>query len=104
MWTSTACQPPDCPAFQTHPHNAYVKSQARRIGELEAERARLLARLPARQRALIVARQEAAAEGQGSEKWVFPSPILRENAFRERERAAEAEAVGATPGGGRCND
>jgi hypothetical protein len=72
-------------------------AQARRIGDLEAERARLLAALPPRQRELIVTRQADAAEGQGSDKWIFPAPILREAAFRERERLAEAEAAG---GGG----
>jgi hypothetical protein len=69
--------------------------QARRIGQLEAERARLLARLPARQRELIAARQAGAAEGQGSDKWVFPAPILGERAFREREREAEEEEAAA---------
>jgi hypothetical protein len=73
-------------------YRAAVPPQARRIGELEAERGRLLALLPARQRALITARQEDAADGQGSDKWIFPAPILKEGAFRERERQAEAEA------------
>lgn len=63
-------------------------SQAKRISDLEAERERLLAQLPEHQRSLIVARQEAAAEGQGSDKWIFPQPLLGENAFRAREQEA----------------
>ena len=64
---------------------------AERISSLEAERARLRARRPARQRAGGGARRAEAAEGQGSEKWIMPAPILAEGAFRERERQHERE-------------
>lgn len=69
------------------------QTQARRIGDLEAVRGRLLAQLPAAQRALILARQREAAEGQGSDKWCFPAPILAEGAFRQREREREQRDV-----------
>lgn len=64
---------------------------AGRISDLEAARAALLAALPPRRRVLIEARAAAAAEGQGSDKWVMPAPILGEAAFRERERRHDAE-------------
>lgn len=83
------------------PHTL-APTQADRIGDLERRRAALLARLPARQRTVITARQTEAVEGQGSDKWVMPAPILRERAFRaaDREHAAAAAVVtGVVPGG-----
>lgn len=59
---------------------------ARRIGQLEAERERLLAALPLEQQAHVRRRQVDAAgeEGEGALRWQMPSVILDEEAFRAR--------------------
>ena len=57
---------------------------ARRIGQLEAERERLLAALPAEQQAHVRRRQVDAAgeEGAGALRWQMPPLVLDEAAFR----------------------
>lgn len=75
---------------------------AAQIGRLEAERARLLAALPAWRRELVRAREAeaAAADGEGADRWAFPAPILDERAFREREREWERRQKHGDGGGG----
>lgn len=57
---------------------------ARRIGQLEAERERLLAALPPEQQAHVRRRQVDAAgeEGEGALRWQMPPLVLDEAAFR----------------------
>lgn len=55
-----------------------------RITQLEARHAALLAQLPPDVQERYKQRQAAAAAEPGSEKWVFPSPILDEEGYRER--------------------
>ncbi|PRW60108.1 pyruvate dehydrogenase E1 beta subunit [Chlorella sorokiniana] len=57
---------------------------ARRIGQLEAERERLLRVLPPAQQAHVRRRQVDAAgeEGEGALRWQMPAVVLDETAFR----------------------
>lgn len=59
---------------------------ARRIGELEDERERLLAALPGEQRRFLRRRQVEAAEGEGEGalQWQVPPLVLDEAAFRRQ--------------------
>lgn len=73
-----------CAAYiHVYGHDAQLHL-ARRISELESRHSEMLGRLPADfQRNFHSRRKQAAAE-PGAEKWVFPQPILDEEAFRER--------------------
>ncbi|KAG2490904.1 hypothetical protein HYH03_010817 [Edaphochlamys debaryana] len=73
-----------------------------RIGSLEARHRELLAGLPAAMREHHAARHEEACEGQGSDRWVFPSPIADEADFRRRVGEEEEQAQRAGSGGGQA--
>lgn len=53
-----------------------------RIADFEQQHAVLFAKLPDKVQALVKFRQQEAASVAGSEKWVFPSPIIDEHKFR----------------------
>ena len=56
---------------------------AQRVGELERQRAELLARLPPHQQQHVQRRQvDAATEGEGALRWQMPPVILDEARFR----------------------
>lgn len=53
-----------------------------RIADFEQQHASLLGQLPSGIQDLVKQRHKDAASVSGSEKWVFPSPILDEARFR----------------------
>jgi hypothetical protein len=58
---------------------------AQRLGQLEAERERLLAALPREQQQVVRRRQaEAAGAGGGGLRWQVPPLVLDEAAFRRQ--------------------
>ncbi|KAL6767470.1 hypothetical protein ACKKBF_B35375 [Auxenochlorella protothecoides x Auxenochlorella symbiontica] len=57
---------------------------ARHIGELEGLHAQALALLTHAQRRAFLKRKDAAAEGPGALRWVMPTPILDEAAYRSQ--------------------
>eukprot|EP00775_Hariotina_reticulata_P003202 gene3202-3479_t len=60
-----------------------------RIGQLEAERERLLVQLPVNMQQHVLKRQREAAVEEGADKWVFPDPILDEPKYRQTIREVE---------------